>query len=231
MSRAGASDAHRPEGSERVGADAASRFAALMQRLARDAGDTGTSGAALYEKLRARLIQFFRLHLPAEAEALADVALDRLARRLQDGVPVESLSAYTLGIARLVLHEARARQARQWRAIELEAGALEPAPVSAAVSTLETADDDIEPWLAALDACLGQLGRRSGGLILEYYGGEGAQRIRARQQLAQRLGISLNALRNRALRLRAALEDCVHRRVAADRPSARDGMEPAHTDQ
>ena len=54
-------------------------------------------------------------------------------------------------------------------------------------------------WLSAAD--------------LDYYGADGAERIATRQRLAGERGISINALRNRALRLREALEDCVRKRL------------------
>ena len=67
--------------------------------------------------------------------------------------------------------------------------------------------------LAALNTCLGQLGVRSSELILRYYAGQGAAGQHARLGLAQEWNISINALRNKALRIRQALEQCVRRRL------------------
>lgn len=173
----------------------ASSFDALLSRLARD--EPAQLG---YERLRRRLTQFFRLHLPVEAEDLADIALDRLARRLQEGTEVEHTQRYALGVARLVLLEARTRHAKQQLA-EQDPGWSE---VPDAEETL-----GLETTIAALGACLDQLGTRARSLILAYYGDDGARRIQIRQQLAADLGSSLNALRNRALRLRETLERCV----------------------
>jgi len=89
-------------------ADSAGAFGALLARLSADGGD-----AQAYEALRRRLIQFFKLHVPAEADDLADVVLDRLARRIHEGIDVASVPSYALGIARMVLHEARAKSARR----------------------------------------------------------------------------------------------------------------------
>lgn len=179
-------------------ADAAP-FRALLQRL--DADGIG------YEALRVRLIRFFRLHVPIEAEDLADVALDRLARKLHNGVEIASLPLYALGIARMIVHEAHARGARR---------RLAEADPSFASEADDDADDDgaeVEAVHAALSACLDSAGAPSRELILEYYGADGAARIATRQRLAAARGISLNALRNRALRLRDALEDCVRKRL------------------
>ena len=191
--------------SERSGAATAddSPFAALMQRLTRE----GAAGLG-YETLRRRLIRFYRLHVPAEADDLADVALDRLARKIRDGTEVASVPSYALGIARMVLHEAHARGARQ-RSAEADPTLFAPEDESAESERVEAA-------LAALSHCLDAAGAQARTLILAYYGADGAERIRIRQGLAAERDISLNALRNRALRLRDALEDCVRGRLETE---------------
>ncbi len=64
-----------------------------------------------------------------------------------------------------------------------------------------------------LDPCLKKLPAESRALIVEYYSGKGGALIEARRQMALRLGLSTNALRNRALRLRRELEECIAQRV------------------
>ena len=181
--------------------DAGSLLATLLARLRADGEREGVA----YERLRARLIAFFRLHEPSDAEALADLALDRLARRLQEGVAVDNVRLYALGIARLVVQERRARAIRQRRAEHDPT--LQPNDDSAAETRR------VEATSIALGACLQQVGDSATALILAYYGADGAARIRARSALAASLGVSLNALRNRALRLRDTLERCVRERL------------------
>ena len=178
-------------------------FEALLHRLRRDGDD-----AVTYEALRRRLIQFFRLHVPTDAEDLADSVLDRLARKIHEGIDVASVPSYALGIARMVLHEARAKLARRHLA--------EADPTLAPDE--DSADDarELESMLVALRGCLEAAGATARGLILAYYGGDGAVRIATRKGLADEHGISLNALRNRALRLRDALEECVRKRTNPD---------------
>lgn len=168
----------------------------------------GRSAAAAYEALRRRLIAFFRLHLPAQADDLADAALDRLGRRLAEGVAVEDTGGYALGIARFLIREAHAQAIRATRAENDPA--LRPPDADDAGDAIRH-----EAVLAALDACLGAAGPAQGRLILDYYGADGGERIALRRRLATALGISLNALRNRALRLREALEACVRGRLLA----------------
>ena len=175
-------------------------FGALLQRL----GGDGAEGPA-YETLRGRLIRFFRIYAPAEADELADVTLDRLARKIHEGTEVVNVPLYALGIARMVLHETRARGARR-RVLEADPTLIpdeDDAPAAA----------EVESALAALSECLDAAGGEARTLILDYYGADGAERIATRQRLAGARGISLNALRNRALRLREALEDCVRARL------------------
>jgi DNA-directed RNA polymerase specialized sigma24 family protein len=191
------------------------RFDALMRRL----GEDGGSAERAYERLHRRVVLFFQLHLPVESEALTDIVMDRLARRVDDGTQIANLSLYALGIARLVLHEARARLARERTALS--------DPTLSTDEAQETSDD--AEALAALELCLGRLNKRDADLILAYYNGEGAHRIAIRRELAAALNIAMNALRNRALRMREALENCVRGRLdGTEIPRARD--ESAKTD-
>jgi len=173
----------------------------LLERL----GVTGDV-APEYERLRSRLVVYFRLRFPADAEALADEAIDRLTRRLSEGTPVQNLAAYALGIARLIVLETNARQRK-------ERDAAREALLQAELQEPEAEPDAA---LAALKACLEGLGTDAASLILEYYAADqGASRIERRQRLAERAGLSLNALRNRALRIRLSLESCVQARLEA----------------
>lgn len=183
-------------------ADGADAFRALLARLAQEPEGQG----AAYETLRVRLIQFFRLHDPAHAETLADATLDRIARKVHAGTAVENLRLYALAVARHVLQEAQAR-ARRERRMEHDPSLQPDTDAAADTERLELA-------LAALRACADALGAQAATLIFAYYGDEGTQRIRNRQRLAADLRTSVNALRNRALRMRETLERCVRRRLA-----------------
>jgi len=177
-------------------------LAALLERLQAE----GPSPQVVYETLRSRLIAFLRLHVPAQAESLADEALDRMARRVHEGTPVQNVYLYALGIGRLLVRESRARTTR-------EEGAARDATLFQ-----DDADDVVarETLDAALRACMDGLPAGGAELIVEYYSsGDGAVRIESRRRIAERLGLGLNALRNRALRLRDMLESCIGQRLAA----------------
>ncbi|HEX6833503.1 MAG TPA: hypothetical protein VF132_08215 [Rudaea sp.] len=195
---------------------AARRFNALLERLRAD----GAAGGFSYEQLRRRLILFFRQREPVDAETLADEALDRLARRLDEQVAIDNPALYAFGIAKLMLFEAHARRLRH-DAIRSDV----PAP--AAMDPSE--NDETDPaLLAALRACLKTIGPRGCDLIFTYYRDDDARRIKTRRELAAQLGITLNTLRNRALRLRTALETCVRERLRGRTRDADDGF--AQTD-
>ncbi|HEX7326858.1 MAG TPA: hypothetical protein VF292_16130 [Rhodanobacteraceae bacterium] len=148
------------------------------------------------------------MHAPAEASELADVTLDRLARKIGQGTEVDSVPLYTLGIARMVLHEAKTRRVR-WRAAESDPTLVPDAPGSDEAE----AATDAAAAMAALARCLEDAEPSTRALVLAYYGADGGQRIAVRQRLAAAEGISVNALRNRMLRLRNALERCVRARL------------------
>lgn len=184
-------------------------FRSLLHRLQKD----DESAETAYERLRFRLITFLRVRVPveADAEAIADTALDRLARRLHEGTVVESVPQYALGIARLLVKEAEARIASERKR-------------SAAFAYESTSGGRHEPFapdgentqeiMTALLACLDSLNRDARELVLTYYGRDGAARIASRHELAVSLGLAPNALRNRALRVRMRLEKCVSARLA-----------------
>ena len=63
--------------------------------------------------------------------------------------------------------------------------------------------------MACLEGCLATLAAEQRRMIVRYYGG--GKQIAIRKEIAAEMGLGLNALRNRALRIRERLEDCVRR--------------------
>lgn len=171
-----------------------SSFDTLLRAL-----DPDRDRAALeYEALRERLIRFFELRGSSGAEDLADEALNRLAKRLSEGQPINQIPQYLLGIARLLLLE-RAKQQR-----------LQPLADPDAVASEVIKEDPIQ---IAFQSCLDELSFRDRRILELYYAKEGLTRIKNRETLAHELGISPNALRNRVFRLRAVLERCTAKRA------------------
>jgi len=60
-----------------------------------------------------------------------------------------------------------------------------------------------------LESCMQALTADNRQLVYEYYRENKAAKIENRKKLAGQLGIALNALRIRACRIRASLQECV----------------------
>jgi DNA-directed RNA polymerase specialized sigma24 family protein len=159
----------------------------LMTALAPDRELAGHK----YEELRRRLTDLFAWEGCELPDQLADEALNRLARKLTEGVSIPHLDRYAFGIARfLVQEDLRARRGRQ--------AALRQFPNQNAAGRSAS-------MVAALEECLAGLPDANRRLIERYYADD-------RAKLARELGISVNALRNRALRIREELFECVSRK-------------------
>lgn len=154
--------------------------------------------AQQYEDLRRKLVKFFDWRRAAMPEDLADQALDRLARKIEEGGVRENPSSYAYGIARMLLLEQGKHQARRQ-------AALDELPPPA----MPTPEERESPQLECFDECIGTLTADNRKLILEYYHEERTAKIEARRGLAERLQIPLNTLRIRVFRLRESLERCV----------------------
>jgi RNA polymerase sigma factor (sigma-70 family) len=174
-------------------------FAALLARLSPDPERAGEA----YEEQRQMLVKFFECRGMTLAEDLADEVFNRVARRLAEGEVIEKLPGYCFSIARFILME-------QLRSPEQRRVAFDEAPPLVAP---ERADEDEDVRLVCLRSCLQSLSQENRALILEYYQDTRRAKIDVRQTIAERLGISRNALSNRMVRLRTQLEQCITRCV------------------
>lgn len=153
--------------------------------------------AEKYEAIRRRLIEMFAMRGVAEAEDLADVTIDRVARKSPElmGTYVGDPVPYFFGVARLVLQESQRGQSAR-------------VPVTSEADVTGGVGDP-EQTNKCLEKCLGQLSAGDRELIMQYYVFDETSRPIRRKDLAQSLGISVNALRIRASRIRAVLQKCV----------------------
>ena len=155
------------------------------------------SAARKYEDLRVRLSKFFEWRACQFAETLADETLDRVARKIETGEQVRDYLHYTFAVARLVYLESVKKQAKQQQTIVVKM------PVS------NNGFDEENPQMECLEACLREISDTNRKMILHYYYNDKQAKIDYRKKLAERLGITVNALRIKALRIRAKLEECV----------------------
>jgi RNA polymerase sigma factor (sigma-70 family) len=163
----------------------------------------------IYETIRCRLIKIFARRGCWEAENLADETINRVATK------IESISTqytgnpalYFYGVARKIHHEyLRLRQ--------------RPLPEFSPVPN-PFEDEEYD----CLDQCLEGVNVEDRDLILRYYLEDKRDKIDHRRQLAEELGIAINALRIRAHRIRKPLKKCVQECVHRSRPVKRVGQD------
>jgi DNA-directed RNA polymerase specialized sigma24 family protein len=171
-------------------------FVRLLDRLDADRSRAGER----YEDLRRRLVRFFEWRGAPFPDEHADDTLDRVARRLAEGVEVHNIGGYCYEVARLVYLETR--KGPHVRHTPLENG-------TPPTTDAEADGAKKEARMACLDDCLNTLSAEGRALIVAYYRDDGRDRIQTRKALAERLELRLEALANRAQRLRDKLERCV----------------------
>lgn len=154
-----------------------------------------------YEALRQRLIRFFEWNHADTPQELADETLDRLARRLSSCEDeILNPTKFAVGIARLLLKEHfREKDRREAALATMSESYPEPAKLE-----IESAQQ--EERMAVLEQCLQAIPEASRNLIERYFSAESRAQIQQRQRLAEEHGISLNALRNRVMRIRMELQ-------------------------
>ena len=165
--------------------EAFSKFLAWLNPDPYQAGES-------YESIRRRLIKIFVCRGCICPEELSDETINRVIRKVQ-GIGksyVGDPALYFYGVARNV---------------HLEYLRRKPAPEPPSAPDPPRSEEEY----ACLEQCMERLTPRSKDLVLAYYQEEKRAKIDLRKQLADRLGIPLNALRIRACRIRAELEDCV----------------------
>jgi RNA polymerase sigma factor (sigma-70 family) len=164
-------------------------FDALLDWLAPEREQAGQK----YEEIRTRLIKIFTCRGCCEPEDLADETINRVINRLHEiqGQFKGDQAKYFYGVANKVhLEYLRRKQ-------------IQPI-VTPAVDA-----DRIEIEYQCLEQCLDQLSAENRNLVVQYYQLERKARIDQRKTLAKELGIKVNALRIRAHRIRAMLQNCV----------------------
>lgn len=152
---------------------------------------------ARYEQIRRRLIVIFAGRGCSVPEELADDAIDRVARKAAEIAEIYTgdKALYFYGVANYVFQESLKRK---------------PEPVS----ELKLADELEEERHACLEKCLANLPKDSKRLILSYYAEDKQAKIDLRKKLADDFGLTINALRIKALRVRNDLQQCVERCLA-----------------
>lgn len=183
----------------------AESFEALLTRLSPDRERAGQ----IYEEIRHRLVRLFEWRGCTNGPELADETINRVARRLAEGVEVglERELSYFVGVAHLVYREVIRREMRRKRALARQTPPRVLSP---------GAEDN--PRLDCLRSCLAKLSPQQRHLVLSYHAQDAT--TQSRQALSEELGIAMNALRIRTHRLCRKLETCVERCLRTSRPGS-----------
>lgn len=191
-------------------------FDKLLDTLDRDR----QTAAEKYERIRQRLANFFEYRGCSSPDDYADITINCAAKKLDEGSQIYSSDplSFFIGIARNILLE-------YWEGASKRAASLDDLsdvehPRVDAIETIQREEDlsRSEAELECLEGCLENTDYQNRELIVGYYVGEKGQKIRNRKRLAAELDIAPAALRLRAFRLRARLEDCVKTCCAALAP-------------
>ncbi|MEW6212969.1 MAG: hypothetical protein AB1631_31890 [Acidobacteriota bacterium] len=169
---------------------------ALDKFLARLDEDRERAGAK-YETIRSKVISFFEWRGFAFAEDHADEAITRVIRKIDQGEEIRDPATYVYGVARMMTLEIAKQRERQSAALE---------NVS---SPQQEEEIDSRKRADCLNECLKKIPAESREMITEYYSEEKGEKIEHRKRLAEKMGIPLNALRIRALRVREKLGQCL----------------------
>ena len=191
-----------PKSAWRPTAESFRRFLAFLDNGIESNGES-------YIEMQRRLAGYFARKGCAAPDELADETLNRVSRRLDEkgSIDIDTPTHYCYITARFVFLE-------QIRAVRMENVAIDEGRLIIAhhAPLNSSGGDELEKkekMLACLQECTSKLDERSRDLILRYYFGNEGVKIRNRSSMAEKLGISLNALSIRACRIRRTLESCV----------------------
>ncbi|HJQ68452.1 MAG TPA: hypothetical protein VKA70_05755 [Blastocatellia bacterium] len=146
-----------------------------------------------YEEIRNQLIKIFVSRGCLVSEELADETINRVARKVQHiaGTYEGDPALYFYGAARLIYLEYLRRR---------------PAPQPLA---LPATSEEEEQRYECLERCVERLTPKNRELLKAYYKEEGDEKTETRKEMADSLGMELNALWVRMHRIRERLRQCV----------------------
>ena len=154
-------------------------------------------GGRKYEEVRGKLIAFFTWSGCCEPEDLTDKTIDRFVHWMEHRNWEHAVEPIRIlyGFAKNIRHEERRR--------------IWPEPISPDIAEKPSLTAEKEHEHACLEACVSGLSLPERSLIRSYYQYAQAEKIKARQALATRMGLGMNALRIQAWKIRGVLRGCL----------------------
>jgi RNA polymerase sigma factor (sigma-70 family) len=162
-------------------------------------GEDRDSAGKQYLEIRNNLVRFFEWRGCSFPEDHADETINRVARKIAEGEEIRNPSGYFIGVARMLLLEIIKQRDKEHHALNEMASS----------QIISSDSSESEARIDCLRECLQSLSSDNRELIIQYYQGEKGSKIENRKKLTERLKVSVNTLRMRALRLREKLQTCV----------------------
>jgi DNA-directed RNA polymerase specialized sigma24 family protein len=169
-------------------------FELLLKQLHPDRDEAARRYVSLYDKL----VRYFEWRGSNMSGLYADETMDRIARRIEQGATITNFQGFMFGVARRVVIEALKEREKEQKLLNHLSQSEPCHPCS-----------HREYLMARIDASLLMIPPTGRRLLIAYYSTGDDKNMKLRRELAQREGISLNALRVRVHRLRAMLETYV----------------------
>lgn len=163
-----------------------------------------------YEALRHKLVHYFDKRGSTSPVDLADKTLDRVAKRMEEGVLVDNLPAYCYGVAHFIwLESLRANGEKPYVQLEFLLSLEDTDEVLMGGVELEESSPRkaVDEKQECLSHCLQKLREQDRELLKRYYAESNT--AKSRKELAAELGIDIALVRARAARARARLAECV----------------------
>jgi len=166
-----------------------------FELLLRQLHDDPDEAARRYISVYGKLMRYFSWRGCRMPDWYADETMTRIARRLEHGATITNFQGFMFGVAKKVAIEALREQEKEQRTLSC-------------LSQVETNHGCAyeESLFEHLEAGLLKLPPDSRRLLISYYATGDDKHMKLRRELAQREGISLNALRVRVHRLKSLLE-------------------------
>jgi DNA-directed RNA polymerase specialized sigma24 family protein len=182
-----------------------------FQRLLDWLDEGSDSAGEKYLEMRRRLVAYFDRKNSLAPDEMADETLNRVARRLEEEGDITDtpVARYCYIVAKFVFLESLRHADREPKGLDELTVSAQPSVHPTVLVELEEERALNDKMLACLEACLQKLESDNRELLLQYYQGEQRVKIDNRRALAERLGLTMNALGIRACRIRARLAACV----------------------
>ena len=162
--------------------------------------------AEKHEKIRSRLIRVFAGRGCHEAEELADRTINRVMLKVPQikDTYVGEPALYFYGVADKIYLE--------WLRKQKKGGFVELKETGGLSDVEPESDEEFD----CLEECLDKLPADQRELIVEYYRFEKKAKIEHHKKLAEKLGISVNALQTKTCRIRAVLRKCIFKNLSGE---------------